>query len=154
METFVVISRDPDGAPEMGREPIVTPNGGVSVGARVDSYLLNQTAGGTTLKQFGNLQRLEAICLATGLSPGFWTIRDATGAAANILQVLQQPKVSTPGDRYVWEFPTPLQTILSVNSNADPSRGFHVRPSASGMGTWFFFANGYLTLVEQGASDY
>lgn len=145
------IGRDAVGIPQGGNEALATPNGGVTVGPAVDWYALSQITSDVMFDgSFINMQRLEAICIATGMSPGAWQIYNGSGAAKSILQVLAQPVPSTPGTRYVWEFPTPLQT----GSPGFGGFGFHVRPTASGMGTWFFFANGYKTQVEQGGDEF
>lgn len=134
------IERDPDGTLVIARERVFPPGGGVSVGPRVDFVPLNvQTATGI----YPNIQRIEAVCIATGVSGGFFNIRGASGAFSDLLVSLAQFGPVNPGTVRVWEFPTPIQTDDASN------RQIHVQQTASGMGGWFFTSNGYYTKVIQ-----
>jgi hypothetical protein len=140
------INRDPDGTLVLSRVRLSTPNNGVSVGPTGGQFPVAQSLATGFM---GNLQRLEAVCLATGATGGAWNIRDASGGA--ILAVLVQPKSPAPaGERIAWDFPTPVQTPQTAGFGNQ----MHVEVVGTNMGTWFFYANGYVTKVAQGGSTY
>jgi hypothetical protein len=141
------IARDPDGTLVIARLRLSTPNGGVSVGPTGGQFALSEAIASGS---FGNIQRIEAICIATGTTAGTWNIRDFSGSAALIALLVQGKAPVNPGERYIWEFPTPLQAGTVQNFSSQ----FHVQVVGTQMGTWFFTANGYETKVQQGGSIY
>lgn len=138
------IARDPNGVDVLVRRPLRPPtsadgNAGVTVGPIPTGYAL--IADRAT--NYGYLQRLEAVCLATGIAGNF-QLQGVTGLGPTgpNLRTLAIPKTPVVGDRYVWEFPTPLTTT-------DRGGQFILQPIPSGMGTWFFIAEGFYSSAQQ-----
>jgi hypothetical protein len=167
MGTNFSIERDPDGIYSLLR-PMLGPTGGElgnpafggltiipSVGAR--GFLLNQrfslsfppNADGDYLGDIrhGYLQRLEAVNIATGVTGGHFLLLNASGG--DNIYVLRTPR-SNPGDRYVWEFPTPPATQQPSNPTNFIQGVFAIGTVdeggvGTGSGVWFFTCNGYFT---------
>ena len=142
MSNTFSIDQDINGVLVISREPLGPPSaldGGVTVSPS-GIYEITRTSS----PKFGRMQRLEAVCIATGVAPGFFQLRSSSvpTTSDNIRNL--HVGISTPGTRFVWEFPTPLSSIRVTQPFS-----VEVPTLSPSIGTWFFTAEGYYTTVPQ-----
>lgn len=136
------ISKDPQGNLVFSRAPLLQSGNaaGVTVGPVPTAYELTAPRA----NNYAYLQRIEAVCLATGPSGGgFFHLVGATGASLGSFgyRRFPIPERVAAGTRLAWEFPTPIRST---------SRGsaFHLLQSSSGIGRWFFTVGGFYSTAE------
>lgn len=140
--TNYAISKDPQGNLVFNRAPLLQSgnNAGVTVGPVPTAYELTRPRSGN----FAYLQRIEAVCLATGpTGGGFFHLVGATGASLGSFAYRRFPipERAPAGLRLSWEFPTPLRSDARNSA-------FHILQSTSGIGRWYFTAGGFYSEAQ------
>ncbi len=148
MSTEYVIQKDNDGVVVLSRERLVPPVAGTGGVTIVPSgfHAINAKRSGTPAK-FPYLQKIEAICIADGIAAGNFYLRAASGTgftSNEILKSLHTGKIPVAGDRFVWEFPTPIQGPVT-----DEAFHIEVPTSSPSIGLWFFSGDGFYSRVQQ-----
>lgn len=133
------IDKDDDGVLVISRERL----GATNEGFTLPPSGIHQLAAAMAPK-LSYLQQLEAVCMATAIGPAVFLVKGASGGG-QLLRTLVTGKINVPGDRYVWNFPTP---ITNTPTAVFPLR-IEVPTTNPSIGFWFVTADGFYSTVPQ-----
>lgn len=137
-ESTYSIPVDSDGIAPYTRTPLYYATGSSPLGVMVSGpgqFQMTSTYGGYL---YSYLQRIDAVCVATGMTSGYWNLLSHNGVGYSVSASIVQAKAPVnPGERITVEFANPLRSGARYGY-------FGIQGSTDNMGIWFFTVNGFM----------